>query len=1102
MEPGTIGVRLASAAIAPLVRKLFVSEGGGAGLVDRPIRISGHVSFTGEKRSLTEADLGALAAKLVGQALRTGERPIAADEQRAVTDALAQTLRGLGELTMTDLDAVRLGSAAFARELRAVSGRPERELGSDATYFYERLVDAACLHILQFFTQRSTFVAHALVEQTRGIAELTAKVDELIRRDPLPGAEDAAFEQLYLPYVQKKHGKLTIYGIDLGNSPTRWPLDAAYLSLEATPVTWHRWLNDRGPAAHPVPRHGAPGADQALAGGSRVLLRGGARSGRTALLQWLAAAPQHALPADQALAAGHRVLLRGEAGSGKTTLVQWLAVTAACRNLSPQMEYLYDRIPFVLPLRTLTRHGERLPAPRDFLTAVGCPLGSSQPDGWAHRVLMAGRGLVLVDGIDEIPDAERERTRGWVRDLMDTYDGDNRWLVTSRPSAVGAQWLAEEDFTELTLSAMTPSDIATFIQRWYAAARDGGAEDADLRTYESQLLTAVRTRADLGRLATTPLMCGLLCALHRDRRGYLPHGRKELYEAALSMLLGRRDRERDLEGPDLREESQLDLLQRLAYWLVKNGRTAMDGSRAEDVIARALPSVPEAAALGGTPEVFAYLLRRTGLLRQPAPGTVDFVHRTFQDFLGARAAVEEGDFGMLISRADEDQWEDVIRMAVALARPAERVTLLHDLLDRGDASTDQRARARVHLLAAACLEDIGSLDPATRAAVEERTAALVPPSDEAQARALAEVGRLVLDLLPGPEGLDHESAYRVVVAASHVKSDAAMPFLARFATHPRLRVRSHLLGAWSRFECGTYAEEVIAHLDPTGLLYIVRSDAQLHELDRMDSPPHRLDVRHRVSLDALSHYVRRHGLTDLALTHDRVSDLDFLRGQSALEAVDIRGCPQLTDISGLGGLPIRRLAIESARPVTDLSPVARLGQLTSFSIYGETGTRWSAQLLPTRAPLHELVVSGDTSAPRGLEGLGAFPGLTVLELTEATGPASEADWQEVRALNALAHLRVSISSFATLPADARLACVTGLTLLRGEEGARQSAIRRLPAAFPRLKQLLLIDLISKGKLDIAPLAELPELQAVRIFAGTGTISGGELLPPSVWLRYD
>lgn len=186
MEPGTIGIRLASAAVGPLIKRLFVSEGGGAGLVDRPIRISGYVSFTGEKRSLTDSDLHDLAAKLVKQALRTGERPVLRDEELAVIDALATTLYALGDLTMTDLDAVGLGSADFARELRRAAGRPEKHLSADATYFYERLVEAACVHVLQFFTQRSTFVAHALVQQTRRLAELTAKVDELIRRAPCP----------------------------------------------------------------------------------------------------------------------------------------------------------------------------------------------------------------------------------------------------------------------------------------------------------------------------------------------------------------------------------------------------------------------------------------------------------------------------------------------------------------------------------------------------------------------------------------------------------------------------------------------------------------------------------------------------------------------------------------------------------------------------------------------------------------------------------------------------------------------------------------------------------------------------------------------------
>ncbi|MEU9105220.1 NACHT domain-containing protein [Streptomyces xanthophaeus] len=1075
MEPG-IAVRLASLAIGPLVKKLFVTEGPGAGLVDRPVRISGYVSFRGEKRSLKETDLRDLAAKLVRQALRTGERPVAADEQQAVADALATTLYALGEITLTDLDAVRLGSEAFARELRRAGGHPERELSADATYFYERLLDAACLHILHFFTQRSTFVAHALVEQTRRTAELTAKVDELIRRDPLPGAEDAAFEQDYLPYVSKKHGKLTIYGIDLGNSPTRWPLDAAYLSLEAT---------SRLPGLHGR-------QDEPVTGLSPSHIRMLALQAMDDILA--------SRRADQALGGSHRVLLRGEAGSGKSTLVQWLAVTAAGQDLAPQMEYLYDRIPFVLPLRTLTRHGERLPAPKDFLSAAGCPLGAVQPDGWAHRVLAGGRGLVLVDGIDEIPDRERERARSWLRDLMDTYGGDNRWLVTSRPSAVAADWLADEDFTELTLSAMGPADIATFIKRWHRAARVGTDADAVLPEYEAQLLTAVRTQPDLGRLATNPLMCGLICALHRDRRGYLPHGRKDLYEAALSMLLSRRDRERDMEGPHLREEPQLDLLQRLAYWLIKNGRTEMDRSRAEDLIARALPSVPQAAALGGPEVVFAHFLQRSGLLREPAPDTVDFIHRTFQDFLGARAAVEEGDFGLLAAHADDDQWEDVIRMAVAQARPGERVTIIRDLIAQGDRSRDQRTRSRVYLLAAACLEHATSLDPEVREAVESRAATLIPPGDEGQARALAEVGPLILGLLP-TEGLDDWEAYHVVIAASHLTSDAAVSFLGRYAGHPFLMVRSQLMWAWSRFDGADYADEVIARLDPTDLAYTVQSDEHLHHLDRLGLRPARLDIRSGVSAEPLAAHIARSGLTEIRLAGATLPDLGFLAGQSDLHTLGIRHCPDLTDLCGIEDLPLRRLEIVTDRSDVALGALSRLTGLASLSLTAPAGLTWSVEDLPAQSPLELLSLSGGLRPSHGLKGLGAFSGLAYLVLSAAAGPASRADWEETGELGGLVHLSVSAASFEFLPAGAVFPGVTGLVLTGGGgERVLQAAVHRLPEAFPGLEDCRFVgDVSAEGDIDLAPLAGLSRLRVVVVETGEDRIRGAELLPPSVEL---
>ncbi|MEI5098548.1 NACHT domain-containing protein [Streptomyces sp. PmtG] len=973
MEPAAIGIRLASGVVTPLVKKLFTRPGPGAGLVDKPVRIDSLVSFKGERRHLTRKDLAALAAELVRQAVRAGERPLPADEDQAVVHALADTLHALGDLTLTDVEAVELGHTELAARLRRAAGDPARDLSADAAYFYVRLLDTTSLHVLNYFTQRSTFVPHTLVRQSRRQAELIAKVDELIKRDPLPGAEDTSFEQRYLEYVAKKHGKLTIFGIDLANSPGKWPLDAAYMSLMATGREQHLGDVQVGKEWHPV------------------------------FEAQLDPAPR---PADQALASHDRVLLRGEAGSGKTTLVQWLAVSAARQDLDDRMAYLYDRVPYVLPLRTLTRHGQRLPAPRDFLASVGCPLAGEQPDGWEARVLRARRALLLVDGIDEVPDPERARTRAWLADLMDAYPG-NRWLVTSRPSAVREDWLADEDFTELTLAPMSGTDVAAFVRRWHAAATCGAPEeDAALAAYETQLLEAVRAKPDLGRLATNPLMCGLICALHRDRRGFLPLGRKDLYTAALSMLVLRRDRERHMNVPEVREEPQLQLLQRLAYWLIRNGRTAMDRSRAETIIADALPAVPELAAFGDAKAVYAHFLHRSGLLREPGPGTVEFVHRTFQDFLGARAAVDEGDFGVLAGHGADDQWEDVIRMAVAQARPRERAEILRELLRQGNALPQGHRRTRVHLLAAACLEHAAELDPAVRAEVERHTAELIPPGDSEAARELGGVGPMVLELLPGPDGLDESEALHVTIAATHTASDAAIPFLSRFADHSDIGVRSQLMWSWDRFDLALYADQIIARLDDGVTRFTLRGDEQIDELVRLGLRPKLLEIR---------------------------EDVTFATASSLIAACE----PTY-------------LRLDWSPACLTPEALAALHRLTHLHVY-RPAAPWDLRQLPAEIPLLSLQLASLAGSVNGLHCLDRWRGLEDVFLGNAE-PSSAATWEALARLPLLKGLQLSTHTLAFAPAELRMPSVRTLTLTLTSPW--ETVVSELERVFPDVRMVV------------------------------------------------
>ncbi|MET7517866.1 NACHT domain-containing protein [Streptomyces sp. NPDC005480] len=932
MDPAVLGTRLASSVLSPLVKQLLTRDGPGAGLVDKPVRLSGLVTFRGEKRTLGEKEVGHLAARLVREAVQPpGEPPFPADEQEAVTGALARRLLALGDLDMDDLQAVRLGHRQLARTLR--DSAPAPGLTADAAYFLDSVTEWACLHILHFFTQRSTFVARTLVEQSRAQSELIAKVDALITRTPPRDAQDTAFEARYRAHLAERHNRVTIFGLDLRDSPDVWPLDAAYLSLEATRE------------AGPEDAHGEP------QGATTVQVR-----------------------AEDAFDGHDRVLLRGEAGSGKTTLIQWLAITTT------------GRIPYVLPLRTLIR-AAGLPAPAAFLASADCP--HTPPEGWAERVLTAGRGLVMVDGLDEVPSAERPRVRDWLLGLVRAFPG-NRWLLTARPTAVRSAWLAGDGFAELSLAPMGRRTVDAFVRRWHAAA--------DAAEHEEPLLDALRAKPDLSLLATNPLMCGMICALHRARRGYLPPRRKALYDAALQMILTDRDRQRGmggLDGIELDTEDQTELLQRLAYALVLAGRTEMDEATALTLLERALPSVPDAARQGDAPTILRHLLLRSGVLRSPAPQVVDFAHRTFLDHLGARYAVEEGHLDVLLGHAGDTQWEDVVRMAVAHARTRERTTLLRGLL-----AVDS---PRVTLLALASLQDASSVEQEVFEEVRERAAALIPPRTPQEAEQLAQAGPFVLELLPGPEGLTDQEAHAVVTTASRLGHEGSLPVLKRFRSHTSLDVRRQLVGTWRRFDAQEYADEVLAHVGREGLDLTVTSAEQVRALWTMPSW-RRIDLSGEHPLDAFMGALDP-GAQNLTLRgNPHIRDLRALHALPSLGFLSLMHCPQVRDLAPLAEMRLRHLSVIDLPALPTLTGLSRVTGLTSLSVIQPVPGDSLAAYLPVGAPLDQLILGQGATETTGLTGLDAFPELTWLNLSSDAAVLGPRDWDQLARHPALTRL--------------------------------------------------------------------------------------------------
>ncbi|MEV0254399.1 NACHT domain-containing protein [Streptomyces sp. NPDC050732] len=1013
----TVLVRLAATALGTLAKAVMTPRPG-AGLV------------TARVRPMPQPAGPEKLARVLSRRIEDRYARVPEHERLAAAAAVQDSFAATGTL-----DAERLFAADLdPRRLAAGIGRPVPDLAEQAQALYAELLELCCSHLVEQLTAHPSFTARAAVEQTRRTGEML--------RARQPEATPSDFEQRYARFVAETHSRLELFGVTMGGrARAEWSLDTAYLSL----------------AVSEGRNHGPHAEEEGMPGG----------------------AAQAAFRVERALAGCDRMVLRGAAGAGKSTLVQWLALNAARQSFGAELADWNRCVPFVLRLRSVHLPAG-LPLPEGFLAAAGVPLRA--PAGWVEDLLSSGRALVLLDGVDEVPGKLRSRTEAWLKSLIAAFPRA-RYVVTTRPSAVPEDWPTGQGFTAFTLLPMEQDEVRAFLAHWHDAARLECAEPGErelLGRYEASLAEAVTTRRDLGRLATNPLMCALLCALNRDRRMHLPRARKELYDAALDLLLIRRDTEREVtsvEGVSLSLDEQTALLQRLAYWMIRNAQVEVDRRDVIAMLDEWLAAMPQVRAQGDAEQIFTHLLMRSGLLREPVPGSVDFVHRTFQDYLGAKAAVETRDFGVLVRNAHDDQWDDVVRMAVGHARVEERTRLLRQLLRRAEKA--RRHQERLVLLAAASLEHAPELDPQVRREVENRTEQLMPPRTDAQAEALARAGELVLELLPGPEGLSDREAAAVVSTAARVGGPAALSVISRFRSDRRRRVRFELARAWSSFEIQKYFETV---LEGTVQADDIVSMSRAEELECL---PHLPGLAYlNLSGD--------HGLPEIVLQHEILKFLQFsdnpsLAGLPALSrlphlmSLGLVRCPAVTDLRPLTSLPLRRLHVyEPAAPLS-LAPLEDLHTLRHL-VFDFAPVEKSLDELPFAPRLTGLGFFRQAAQMRlcGLEALTSLHWLTVNEDHQWRSFLAAGDFSP---LSTLQILDVPCVDLSTLCAH------RGLTTLYVGHVPQVERI----AALAELPLLTEVAFGNCGPLDLTPLAHHDGID-IQLY-NCPQVTGLDLFPP-------
>ena len=438
-----------------------------------------------------------------------------------------------------------------------------------------------------------------------------------------------------------------------------------------------------------------------------------------------------------------QLALLGDPGSGKTSVVHILALAMAGellhlpddnlqRLIAPIQRHADEKTPesqrwdhgALLPVRIVLRElATELPeaeAAIDANTLLGhierqlqaAGLGEFAPH--LKQELLERGGLILLDGLDEVPDAQNRRAR--IKRAIETFVQTFqrcRYLATSRTYAYQQQDWKLRGFAEAQLLPFQSWQIEAFVAAWYSqmtALQRLTAADAEDRA--ALLTAAALNNPRIRELAQRPLLLTLIAKLQTEKGGTLPEQPEALYARAVDLLLDEWEstKPRRTAGGGTEPEPSLaeylrvgrdrirKVLDQLAFEAHRDqteatGTANIAGDR---LVAALLAAAQDPDAK--PQRLTDYLSHRAGLLNEHGNGVFQFPHRTFQEYLAA-CHLTDDDFPdqlAALARHDPQRWREVVRLAAAKAGRGSTasVWLLAETLCPEDVEGDPQDTAR------------------------------------------------------------------------------------------------------------------------------------------------------------------------------------------------------------------------------------------------------------------------------------------------------------------------------------------------------------------------------------------------------------------------
>jgi Leucine-rich repeat (LRR) protein len=1019
----------------------------GAEIVESPVRLGGGI-LRSPSKVVGETKVRSLVRTLLLRVTDFEPKMRGLADGQEVEDALVRTLLSMGELTADSVQHASLDVVRFTDELRR--GEPlYNNLSPDGRTLYDGVLHACAANVIEHFTRSPSFTARSLLEQSVGLGKLLGDAD--------------AFRERYFSYIEQVLDEQQLFGLRLRADAQTYKLSTAYVSLSMERV-----------GEYSVRRRPYHDADRAANAVDRL-------------------DPERVI-------AEHRLLIvDGPAGSGKTTLLKRIALHAIRHEFTGRLAEWNGIVPFFLQVRQFS--DAALPQPDKFLATVARPLHGEEPHQWISVLLRSGKAVLLVDGVDEVPISRRPALIEWIIELTRAFPAAPV-VVTSRPGAIEDQRdrMQSVGFSGARIEPMNQAQVAEFVRLWHKAYADNTEHQGIAEERAVALISAIESRRDLARLATSPLLCAMLCALNVNSNSWLPRERARLYRDALEMLLERRDREQHIETSVIRLGSQHlePILARLAFWMLLNGRRTITDEQATQQIVQMLPRIRGSRAPSevlSAEEVLEHVVARSGLLQRSSDLNLEFRHPSFQDYLSAAEVFRQDQVEHLVRQAHDPLYHDVVIMAIAQTQsdPKRQSDFLRALIDR--AASDLPHSRVLWLLAAAAITDAGMVDPAIEGTIAEATKNLLPPQNFDQAYEIADVGEFALDLLNEvvdqraveKKNLEPNEAAATIRAACLVDARDSTRLLKKLVSYApgNPLVQSDLLLGWrNAIDQALFEREVLRTVDFISASFHAgqRSDLNLFRAVRAIRM---LSIGEWCTNDDIRAIQNLEQLEELKISNSAVGDLSFLEKWPRLRLLDasqtpVRETSSLSLVPSLVSLSLAGCAIE------DITTLAALKKLQScvLSLTGIT----NIDALDNLPNLTELDIS--KTMVGSLRPLATATALVQLSVTaseimdlDPIGTASRLETLDIA--------RTSIRSFEPLDGlvrlrkiDAHMTEVADLSPLAGCGALQELDIGNTVCTslepLGALHNLRRLDASWTRVTTVEPLSELPSLKEINL----------------------